>query len=188
MCDTRPSCIRWAVHLTCEVGPHPSGSKATAEFPDRTAIWQGRCRSRFFASAIRASEPARIPDVPAGIRPRGDTCAWIIGTPDFRSTTIGSRVRRPFNAEFSQTTPKRFRIEAELPGGPSNAINSPSSLFEDRDNMISFNVNEICTSGGGTRRGLKGGSAQQLRRRKKPFVHFNDPGRGKDRGSFDDTL
>src|SRR5687768_10725610 len=143
---------------------------------------------KVFASAIRASEPARIPDVPAGIRPRGDTCAWIIGTPDFRSTTIGSRVRRPFNAEFSQATPKRFRIEAELPGGSSNAINSPSSLFEDRDNMISFNVNEICTSGGGTRRGLKGGSAQQLRRRKKPFVHFNDPGRGKDRGSFDDTL
>ena len=67
------------------------------------------------------------------------------------STNTRSSVRRPFNAEFAQATSKRFRVEAELPGSSADAINSPCSLFEDRDNMISFDVNEICRLGGGKR-------------------------------------
>ena len=61
-----------------------------------------------------------------------------------RNTEPALQTCWPFNAELAQAAPKRFRIEAQLLGGALSAINPPRRILEDRDNMLSLEVNEAC--------------------------------------------
>ena len=72
--------------------------------------------------------------------------------------------------------------------GSLRAINTPCRGFEDRENMLSLELKEICGLGRRGNRRRKGRLAPGIQGRQEAFINFYERGLCKDDGSLDDTL